>query len=143
VHDVNAQIELLHFVQTVMACNPSYCSVLSFLFYVASGGGMEALGDGPDGAQKWKVIGGCQQFSSSIVKQLQEDDLTSFHLHCAVREIVFDDVSHTFTVVYENTDNNNKPHQQQNINNSVQRCYNSFAAVLSNEEYNIYSAIAP
>lgn len=62
--------EILLFVQTVLACCPENTSFLFFLFYVKSGGGMEALGDGDLGAQKWKIQGGMQQISLLLKEQL-------------------------------------------------------------------------
>ncbi len=49
--------EIYFYIQTILAVSPSQCSWLFFLFYVASGGGVDVLGDGEDGAQKYKVQG--------------------------------------------------------------------------------------
>ena len=67
-----AVLEALLFTQTVMACEPSSLSFLHFLLYIKSGGGMVALGDGEEGAQKYKVAGGMQQVSDAMLKNLQE-----------------------------------------------------------------------
>ena len=42
----------------VLACNPHKISFLFLIFYIKSGGGMAALGDGENGVQKWKLGGG-------------------------------------------------------------------------------------
>lgn len=47
-----AQQEILIFIQTILACVPEECSFLFFLYYIHSGGGMRALGDGIHGAQR-------------------------------------------------------------------------------------------
>ena len=64
--------EALLFTQTVMACEPCSISFLHFLLYIKSGGGMVALGDGEEGAQKYKVAGGMQQLSDAMLQHLQE-----------------------------------------------------------------------
>ena len=67
----SAQTEVLLFIQTILACTSfDSCSFLFFLFVVASGGGMEALGDGDRGAQKWKVRGGTQQICNLLAARL-------------------------------------------------------------------------
>ena len=66
-----AKTEILMFVQTVMACDPRECSFLFFLFNVTAGGGMDYLGDGPEGAQKWKVKSGTQQISELWIKDMK------------------------------------------------------------------------
>lgn len=53
-----ARREAKLYVQTVLACDPSQCSLLFFVFYVASGGGVSALGDGDHGAQRWRLQSG-------------------------------------------------------------------------------------
>ncbi len=61
-----AQVEVLLFAQTVLACLPENTSFLFFLFFIKSSGGMEALGDGELGAQKWKLKGGMTRLSSRL-----------------------------------------------------------------------------
>lgn len=67
-----ARRQLGLFAQTVMACDPSQLSFLFFLWYVASGGGCDALGDGEQGAQKWKVVGGVQQLSVRLKESIEK-----------------------------------------------------------------------
>jgi monoamine oxidase len=71
VKESSARAELLLFVQTVLACDPANTSFLFFLFYVKSGGGIAALGDGPEGAQKWKLKGGMQQLSNLLARDAE------------------------------------------------------------------------
>jgi monoamine oxidase len=66
VSNASARAEILLFVQTVMACSPNKISFPFFVFYVKSSGGMNAIGDGAAGAQKWKVDGGMQQISTLL-----------------------------------------------------------------------------
>jgi monoamine oxidase len=65
-----AQQEIFIFIQTILATSPHDCSFLFFLSYIASGGGMRALGDGVHGAQRWKVVGGAQQISNLLLEDL-------------------------------------------------------------------------
>lgn len=65
-----AQQEIFIFIQTILATSPHDCSFLFFLFYIKSGGGMRALGDGLHGAQRWKVVGGAQQISDCLLNRL-------------------------------------------------------------------------
>lgn len=84
-----AKTEILMFVQTVMACDPSECSFLFFLFNVTAGGGMDYLGDGPDGAQKWKVKNGTQQISEMWIEDMKTNFPGRFEIryNSAVRTI--------------------------------------------------------
>ena len=63
--DAKARVEIYFYLQTILAVSPSSCSWLFFLFYVASGGGVEALGDGEQGAQKFIVQGGAGRYFST------------------------------------------------------------------------------
>jgi monoamine oxidase len=65
-----SQQEIFIFIQTILATSPRHCSFLFFLYYIASGGGMRALGDGLHGAQRWKVIGGAQRISDCLLEEL-------------------------------------------------------------------------
>lgn len=82
--------EILLFAQTVMAYLPSKISFLFFLFYVKSGGGMEALGDGPLGAQKWRLEGGMMQLSQLIMHELAATTRVSIFYNEPVISIVND-----------------------------------------------------
>jgi monoamine oxidase len=68
---VDAQAELLLFTQTVLACAPARLSFLFFIFYVASSGGIEALGDGDAGAQRWKLLKGAQHPCERMAQRAQ------------------------------------------------------------------------
>uniref|UniRef100_A0A6B2L4V7 Amine oxidase n=1 Tax=Arcella intermedia TaxID=1963864 RepID=A0A6B2L4V7_9EUKA len=59
---------ILLFAQTVLACDPAEVSFFFFLSYLLAGGGFEALGDGEQGAQKWKVKGGIEQISHRMAE---------------------------------------------------------------------------
>lgn len=61
-----AREEMLLFAQTALAFPPADVSMLFFLFDLKSGGGLDCMGDGDDGAQKWKVKGGLQQVSQRL-----------------------------------------------------------------------------
>lgn len=92
-----AKTEILMFVQTVMACDPQECSFLFFLFNVTAGGGMDYLGDGPDGAQKWKVKNGTQQISEIWIEDMKTNypDRFSIQYHAPVKSINHTDGSLT------------------------------------------------
>lgn len=64
--------ELLLFCQTVFACVPANTSLLFFLFCLKSGGGMEALGDGELGAQRWKIAGGVAALTGKMMASQQQ-----------------------------------------------------------------------
>jgi len=66
-----ARTEIFMFVRALLACEPSDCSFLFFLFAICSGEGMASLADGPDGAQKWYVKGGSQQISNKLLQSLK------------------------------------------------------------------------
>lgn len=69
--------EIYFYLQTILAVAPSKCSWLFFLFYVASGGGVEALGDGEDGAQKYKVQGGAGNIAQFMLDKIRK--ISAFH----------------------------------------------------------------
>ena len=71
-HTPEAQQEALVFAQTVLACAPRAISFLFFLFYVRSGGGMDALGDGEFGAQRWRVRGGMQRIPDLLADDVRK-----------------------------------------------------------------------
>lgn len=67
---ISAQEEFLYFLQTVLAIDSKNCSFLFFVYYVfIFSGGVDQLGDGPDGNQALKVKGGTQQISNWLVKK--------------------------------------------------------------------------
>lgn len=65
----NCVREMLLYVQTVMAVDPSELSFLYFLRYVQLSGGVEQLGDGDGGAQSMRIAGGAQQVSELMAAQ--------------------------------------------------------------------------
>jgi monoamine oxidase len=81
-----AKFELMWFVQGMVSCDPKDCSFLFFVFFVASGGGVESLGDGPDGMQKWKLRGGAQQISERYYEDIKNQGAT-FMFSCPVKSV--------------------------------------------------------
>lgn len=75
-----AFIHTLLYSKVVLSSDPNDCSFLFFVFYVASGGGLESLDDGPNGAQKWKIIGGSQQVSENLLQWIRNSN-SKFHIH--------------------------------------------------------------
>lgn len=65
-----AQTELLLLTSTVFSADPKNISFLFFLFVIRSSGGMEALGDGPDGNQKWKLCGGMSTLAEAMLSDI-------------------------------------------------------------------------
>jgi len=65
--------EALLLVKAVIAIEAEECSMLFYLFLVQSGGGIDSLGDGEQGAQKWYIVGGSQQISVCLTNVLQEN----------------------------------------------------------------------
>mmetsp|Transcript_4952 Transcript_4952/g.7559 ORF Transcript_4952/g.7559 Transcript_4952/m.7559 type:complete len:516 (-) Transcript_4952:181-1728(-) len=63
----NAVDEIIVFIQTITACDVKQCSFLFFVFYIASGNGIRALGDGKHGAQKYKLKQGAQSVSNALL----------------------------------------------------------------------------
>lgn len=76
-----AIIELLLFVQGMVSCDPKDCSFLFFIFFVKSSGGFEALGDGPNGMQKWKLKGGFQQVCDRYSEELENLGVRKYKNH--------------------------------------------------------------
>ena len=70
VHDREARVQLNVFFETIIACNTHNCSCLFMLFYIQSSGGVRSLGDGDEGAQKYKVRDGIQSVYNSLVKDM-------------------------------------------------------------------------
>jgi monoamine oxidase len=58
-------------VRSVFSSEPSDLSLLFFLTYVSSAGGVERLAQVADGAQQWRFVGGAQQLSSKMAAELQ------------------------------------------------------------------------
>jgi monoamine oxidase len=58
------------FAQTILSADPTKVSFFFFLTYLLGGGGFEALGDGEQGAQKWKLAGGAQLMSQGLANDL-------------------------------------------------------------------------
>ena len=76
----SVQAHLSLFAQTVLSCDPGEVGFFFFLVYLISGGGFEALGDGEQGAQKWKIVGGTQQLSSRMHEEFSALGGRSFFL---------------------------------------------------------------
>ncbi|KAH9257696.1 hypothetical protein BASA81_004154 [Batrachochytrium salamandrivorans] len=85
--------ELLLFCQTVFACIPANTSLLFFLFCLKSGGGMEALGDGELGAQRWKIAGGISRLTEKmmVAVQQQQQHPVEFKLESVVVSVKYND----------------------------------------------------
>ena len=95
-----AQHEALLFCQTVLAAPPSQISFLFFLFYLKSSGGVEALGDGEQGAQRWRVQCGIQQISELLAESLVSRGNLTIRYSFAVRKCDLDeDENNQFKVV--------------------------------------------
>lgn len=58
--------------QMIYAAEPADLSLLFFLFYLHSGGGLRRLGEVSDGAQQNRLVGGTQQLSVRLAKPLGE-----------------------------------------------------------------------
>lgn len=58
--------------RVVFGTEPSEISLLYFLFYIQSGGGLLALTEIPEGAQEQRVVGGTQQLAQGLAAQLPE-----------------------------------------------------------------------
>ena len=59
-------------VRSVFSSEPSDLSLLFFLAYVSSAGGVESLAQVKDGAQQWRFVGGAQQLSVRMADELGE-----------------------------------------------------------------------
>ena len=57
-------------VQAVLACEPRDVSLLYFLFYIASADSLENLISTPAGAQESRFVGGAQQISARLARQV-------------------------------------------------------------------------
>eukprot|EP00547_Thalassionema_nitzschioides_P016381 CAMPEP_0194251068 /NCGR_PEP_ID=MMETSP0158-20130606/24499_1 /TAXON_ID=33649 /ORGANISM="Thalassionema nitzschioides, Strain L26-B" /LENGTH=479 /DNA_ID=CAMNT_0038988081 /DNA_START=245 /DNA_END=1681 /DNA_ORIENTATION=+ len=90
ISSVHGREEIYFYLQSILAVSPSSCSWLFFLFYVSSGGGVEALGDGEQGAQKYKIKGGAGRISQLVLEKLssmKDVQTPLFHFRYAVRLI--------------------------------------------------------
>lgn len=79
--------------QAVFAAEPADISLLHFLFYLHSGGGIDRLISTVDGAQQWRIVGGSQR----IAQRMAEDLGDAVELSAPVRRIETTD--HNVTVV--------------------------------------------
>jgi len=77
--------------EAVWAVHPSDVSLLHFLFYNRSGGGLDRLISTDDGAQKWRVTGGSQRIAERMADDLGDNVL----LDTPVRAIRQDDAGVT------------------------------------------------
>lgn len=58
--------------EAVWAVSPSDVSLLHFLFYLRSGGGLDRLISTDSGAQKWRVHGGSQRIAERLAEALDD-----------------------------------------------------------------------
>jgi monoamine oxidase len=86
----NAQDEILLFTQTVLSCDPNKLSFLFFIFHVSSSGGIVSLGDGDQGAQKFKIKNGSQQLSNLLLDELIDNSNNNILFSHPVKEILYD-----------------------------------------------------
>ncbi|MFE3618492.1 flavin monoamine oxidase family protein, partial [Streptomyces anulatus] len=56
--------------QAVFAAEPADISLLHFLFYLHSGGGIDRLISTVDGAQQWRIVGGSQRIAQRMAEDL-------------------------------------------------------------------------
>ena len=71
------ELELL--ITAIVAVESDRVSFLFYLFMIRSGGGLNALGDGEQGAQRWTVIGGTQQISTLLSLSLIDSGVRIIH----------------------------------------------------------------
>lgn len=79
--------------QAVFAAEPADISLLHFLFYLHSGGGIDRLISTVDGAQQWRIVGGSQRIAQRMAEELG----SAVELSAPVRRIETTD--HGVTVV--------------------------------------------
>ncbi len=60
-------------VNAVFAADPADLSMLHFLFYLKSGGGLENLIETKGGAQESRIVGGAQQFAQRLYEEVSEN----------------------------------------------------------------------
>ncbi|MEQ9301326.1 MAG: flavin monoamine oxidase family protein [Cyclobacteriaceae bacterium] len=60
-------------VNAVFAADPADLSMLHFLFYLKSGGGLEKLIETKGGAQESRIVGGAQQLAQGLFEKVSED----------------------------------------------------------------------
>jgi monoamine oxidase len=82
-----ARQEIMLFCQTVLACRVDKISFLFLLFYIKSGGGMAALGDGEDSAQKWKLETGMGGLTSLMERDILKNKVT-IRKGCCVESVI-------------------------------------------------------
>ena len=59
-------------VNAIFAADPADLSMLHFLFYLKSGGGLEQLIETKGGAQESRIVGGAQQFAQGLYEPVAE-----------------------------------------------------------------------
>jgi monoamine oxidase len=102
-----AQVELFYFIQTILACEPRNCSFLFFVFYIASGGGMQALGDGTQGAQKWKLKYGAMNISKHLLNDIYMlSSSVKVLFSTVVKSINYSDISNVIVNATSYAENN-------------------------------------
>ena len=82
-----ARKEALLLILSLTGVEGEKVSFLFCLFFIKTGGGLEALGDGEQGAQKWYISGGSQQISKSLISHLMLMGV-EFRKEDAVKQIV-------------------------------------------------------
>jgi monoamine oxidase len=80
--------------QAIFAAEPRELSLLYFLFYLRSGGGLKRLASVKDGAQQDRFIGGAQQLSEKLAAPLGDRVV----LDAPVRAVTSDDDGVTLTL---------------------------------------------
>ena len=73
--------------EAVWAADPEDVSLLHFLFYVHSAGGIERLISTDGGAQQMRIVGGSQQISSRLAADLDARVLLGTRVHGIVRHL--------------------------------------------------------
>lgn len=62
---------LKYAMETVFAADPADLSLLHALFYIRSGGGLDALLSSDGGAQQDRVVGGMQRFAEALARSIE------------------------------------------------------------------------
>jgi monoamine oxidase len=78
--------------QAIFAAEPRELSLLYFLFYLRSGGGLKRLASVKDGAQQDRFVGGAQQLSEKLAAGLD------VRLNSPVRRVAYDDEGATLSL---------------------------------------------
>jgi monoamine oxidase len=68
-------------IRTVLGAEPEEVSLLHFLFYVNSAGGIERLIDIPEGAQKFRLVEGTQAIAQGLARELGDRVVLASPVH--------------------------------------------------------------